>query len=237
MFPAPRRRRARTGARPGRDPALRCWAGWTSGAAAGTATAPWLVLGVVLGVLLALLAGLVAAWCSGGGVRTAEQGRPATTAGDDLPALPGVPARVGRRAGGPAGRAGRRSPGGPAPLAPRPRPSPGTPGPAVVLTAMAVTALLAGRGRPRSPATSGPDGRRRRPPPPTARPSTRRAARLTFGGLVLEPRAVGVTATYPVVEVRADGDEAGARLELPTFNCLTAEAPRGPGRGGLHARR
>ena len=54
------------------------------------------------------------------------------------------------------------------------------------------------------------------------------AARLTFGGVVLEPRAVGVTATYPVVEVSVDGDDARARVEFPTFNCLSDEAPADP---------
>jgi hypothetical protein len=54
------------------------------------------------------------------------------------------------------------------------------------------------------------------------------AARLTFGGVVLEPRPVGVTATYPVIEISADGDRTRARVELPTFNCLTGDAPADP---------
>jgi hypothetical protein len=54
------------------------------------------------------------------------------------------------------------------------------------------------------------------------------AARLTFGGLVLEPHAVGVTATYPAVEVSTEGDRARARVEFPTFNCLSAAAPADP---------
>jgi hypothetical protein len=53
-------------------------------------------------------------------------------------------------------------------------------------------------------------------------------ARLTFGGVVLEPRAVGVTATYPVVEISSDGDRSRAQVRFPTFNCLTGEAPADP---------
>ena len=54
------------------------------------------------------------------------------------------------------------------------------------------------------------------------------AARLTFGGLVLERRAVGITATYPALEVTWNRDEAVAHLRLPTYNCLTAAAPEDP---------
>ena len=54
------------------------------------------------------------------------------------------------------------------------------------------------------------------------------AARLAFGGLVLEQRAVGITATYPVVEVTWNRHEGVAHLRLPTFNCLTTTAPDDP---------
>ena len=54
------------------------------------------------------------------------------------------------------------------------------------------------------------------------------AARLTFTGVVLEPRAVGVTVTYPVVQISTHGDRSRARIEFPTFNCLAAEAPADP---------
>lgn len=58
------------------------------------------------------------------------------------------------------------------------------------------------------------------------------AARLAFGGLVLEQRAVGITATYPVVEVTWNQHEGGhqgiAHVRLPTFNCLTTTAPGDP---------
>ena len=54
------------------------------------------------------------------------------------------------------------------------------------------------------------------------------AARLEFGGLVLEQRAVGITATYPVVEATWNGTQGVAHVRLPTFNCLTVTAPENP---------
>jgi hypothetical protein len=54
------------------------------------------------------------------------------------------------------------------------------------------------------------------------------AARLTFRGVVLERHAVGITATYPGLEVSSDGERALAHLELPTFHCLTDQAPEDP---------
>ena len=54
------------------------------------------------------------------------------------------------------------------------------------------------------------------------------AADLTFTGIVLERRAVGVTAAYPHVRVTDDGRTALAHVELVTFNCLTDAAPPDP---------
>jgi hypothetical protein len=54
------------------------------------------------------------------------------------------------------------------------------------------------------------------------------AARLAFGGLVLERRAVGVTATYPAVSVTVAGGRALAHVQLPTANCLSPAAPADP---------
>ena len=54
------------------------------------------------------------------------------------------------------------------------------------------------------------------------------AARLEFGGLVLEQRAVGVTVTYPAVEVSWHGRQGVAHVRLPTFNCLATSAPDDP---------
>jgi hypothetical protein len=58
------------------------------------------------------------------------------------------------------------------------------------------------------------------------------AAQLTFGGVVLERRAVGVTATYPMVGLTWDGHRAVAHVELPTFNCLSDQAPADPTAAG-----
>ena len=58
------------------------------------------------------------------------------------------------------------------------------------------------------------------------------AARLAFGGLILERRAVGVTVTYPGLSVTTRGDQALVHLMLPTFNCLTPDPPADPGAAG-----
>jgi hypothetical protein len=60
-------------------------------------------------------------------------------------------------------------------------------------------------------------------------------ARLTFGGLVLERRAVGVTAAYPSVSLTAadvPGGPALAHIRLPLWNCLTDTAPDDPDAAG-----
>jgi hypothetical protein len=97
----------------------------------------------------------------------------------------------------------------------------------VVLTAMSLTALLVVGLVLAVAATGRPDGRHGQRAPRAAAPHAV-AARLSFGGVVLEPRAVGVTATYPTVEVSGTGARARARVELPTFNCLSAAAPVDP---------
>ncbi|WP_448627024.1 hypothetical protein [Geodermatophilus sp. URMC 64] len=58
-------------------------------------------------------------------------------------------------------------------------------------------------------------------------------ARLAFGGVVLEPRAVGVTVTYPSVQVTlADETTALAHVRLPTWNCMTDRPPADPAAAG-----
>jgi hypothetical protein len=69
--------------------------------------------------------------------------------------------------------------------------------------------------------------------PTGARPTERDrpgnvSARLTFGGVVLERHAVGVTAAYPRVRLTSDGEHRAAEVELVTFNCLRDEAPADP---------
>src|SRR3954447_10203782 len=56
------------------------------------------------------------------------------------------------------------------------------------------------------------------------------AAELAFGGVILERRAVGVTATYPVLPLTASGGRgrALAHVQLPTWNCLADAAPDDP---------
>jgi hypothetical protein len=190
-------------------------------ATAGSATAPWLLFGAVLALLLVLLAGLTAAL-----VRRRTH-RPAPAGGgdsrDDLPGFLEFPPGSAA-AGDPAGWAALAVP-----------PAVEDPPPArrqrrdtrVVLTAMAATAVLLIGVLAAVAVASRSDGPgdRDRAAAADARTTT---ARLTFGGVVLEPRAVGVTATYPVVEFVADGDRWRARIEFPMFNCLTADAPADP---------
>jgi hypothetical protein len=92
----------------------------------------------------------------------------------------------------------------------------------VLLIGVAVVAALASRSE------DGPPGGRDRtaPPPPGV------AVELAFGGVVLERRPVGVTATYPRVVVTSEDGRAVADVELPTYNCLTAEAPDVPEAAG-----
>jgi hypothetical protein len=59
--------------------------------------------------------------------------------------------------------------------------------------------------------------------------------RLTFEGLVLERRAVGVTAAYPSLSLTAaqvPGGPALAHVVLPVWNCLTDIAPDDPDAAG-----
>jgi hypothetical protein len=212
-------------------------AGMDIPAAAGS-TAPWLVLGLSLGALVVLLAGLGTALA----IRRPGPARPG-----DAPAGPAVPLAAGYREDdlpgfleSPPGigdgatplRAGWAALGTSAPAVQAPPSPPAVPrgrrDTVVVLTAMAATALLLIGAAAAFAATS------RSPGAAPARPDASAvAARLTFGGVVLEQRAVGVTATYPVLHVTADGGTSnggGARVhvEFPTFNCLTGEAPEDP---------
>ena len=60
-------------------------------------------------------------------------------------------------------------------------------------------------------------------------------ARLSFEGLVLERKAVGVTVAYPSVSVTAaelPGGPALAHVVLPLWNCLTDTAPEDPETAG-----
>lgn len=58
------------------------------------------------------------------------------------------------------------------------------------------------------------------------------AARLSFGGIVLERQAVGVIVSYPSISVTTHGSRGLAHLRLPTFNCLTPDVPADPSAAG-----
>jgi hypothetical protein len=195
---------------------------------------PWLVLGVVLGVLLPATAGLAVVLLRTRRSPAPPPGPAAPDHGvDDLPGfLESPPGSAPAPAAPP--------PEWPALAAPPPRPAP-QPGPdrrdggtRAALVAMAVTALVL-VGTAAAVATSrtsdgagDPDGARDQVAPgPAARPDDV-AADLTFGGVVLERHAVGVTVAYPRVTVTVRNGRPAAEVELPTFNCLTDAAPDDP---------
>jgi hypothetical protein len=184
-------------------------------ATTGTAAVPWLVLGVLLGVGLVILAGAATALA----LRRRPAGAQDDPGGDDLPDFLESPPGTAS----PAAPVGWAALAAPPECAPVPHPRRDT---VLPLGAMAVTALLLLGAAAAVAATSRADDRPARTRPPAA--ATGVAARLTFGGVVLEPRAVGVTATYPVVEVSTEGDRTRVRVELPAFNCLTVDAPADP---------
>lgn len=194
---------------------------------------PWLVLGVVLGILVPALAAL--------GVLALRRDRsrpeapvaaappPAGFGEDDLPAfLESPPGSVGTPA---ASSGGWAALGSPVPPPPAPGNGANRSGSTAVLVAMAGTALLL-IGAAAAVATA-----RTTDPPDAPSPERRTteasrpgdaSARLTFGGVVLERHAVGVTVAYPRVQVTTRADRAAAEIELVTFNCLRTEAPEDP---------
>jgi hypothetical protein len=196
-------------------------------AAAGTAPVPWLVLGVVLGVLLVLLAGLTAALV----LRRRAAAPPPADADEPEDDLPGfLESPPGSGPGGAPAPAGWAALTATPAAAPVPVPTRrGRRDTVVVLAAMAVTAaLLIGTAAVVAATSRSEDRRGQHDGDRSSRAQDGAAARLTFGGVVLEPRAVGVTATYPVVEITVDGDETRAQVEFPTFNCLSGAAPADP---------
>jgi hypothetical protein len=195
----------------------------------------WLLLGTALGVALALVVLLVARRRAGSPATPEGPARPEVDFPDDdlprfLDAPPGSPGAAPRPAGRHWVALSARAAAPAPPAAPVRDGATGR-----VLAAMTAIALLligsaavvaaTDDGR----ATTGQGDRHprerggQRMPVPAA-------AELTFGGLVLERRAVGITATYPVVELVAGhaGRPGWAAVELPTYNCLTAEAPADP---------
>ncbi|MGY2084948.1 hypothetical protein [Blastococcus sp. SYSU DS0539] len=207
---------------------------------AATAAA-WLVLGVVLGVLAvgAVVAGVAAARRRGAGTRErapAARDEPVDDLADFLAHPPGT-------------RPEPPAPAGWATLAPAPPSAPAPPVvehrlghlPAAALCVAALVlvgtaaAVVAGTDRPpaAAPATTPP--RTSGLPPGDDGGTGAVAVDLAFGGLVLEPRAVGITAAYPEVAGTAGDDAARMALRLPTWNCLTAEPPPDPVAAGCVA--
>lgn len=206
--------------------------------------AAWLVLGVVLGILA--LGAVVAAVAAR---RWSHHAAPPVSAPppvDDLAGFfeqpPGSsPETAGVRAEA-AGAPGwvTLAPLPPAPPLPRAADQSRT---AFTVAALCVTALaLVGTAAALAAGTRGAD----RPPAsadetPAAVPPRDRghdsavAGDLTVGGLVLEPRAVGITAAYPEVRLRVSAHTTRLELRLPTYNCLTTEAPPDPLAAGCAA--
>jgi hypothetical protein len=203
------------------------------------AAAPWIVLGAVLGVLLLSAAGLAAylllrVRTPTVGASVAEEPSGPGAGDDDLPGFlespPGSPGAPAVPVQGWAALTAASTPPAAAPAARRGRWD--TVG---VLAALTVAgALLIGIAAALAVASGSQD-----PPAPSARADGEQAAglaaQLTFGGVVLERRAVGVTAAYPHLRLTSEGERTIAHVELPTFNCLTGEAPDDPVAAGCTA--
>jgi hypothetical protein len=193
---------------------------------------------IAVGVLLALaglvLVGLVAAFAAGR--RTGPPARAATLDPvDDLPDFFASPP------GSTPSRGPAHPPSSDAVVALSPPPRPATPGPSrtpavptgvlaalgglvvLLLVAAVVVASLPVSGRRDAGGLGAPR---------EARAPTGAEARLRFGTVVLEERAVGVTVSSPELILDADGEGPVASLELPTWNCLAAEAPEDPAEVG-----
>ena len=211
-----------------------------------TAAGPWIVLGAVLGALLLLAAGAVVLRLRSAAPPGPATPPPADAPRDDLadflahpPGTRDLPADDGD---------------GWVPLAPpapvrreEPAPLPAGTGPAGALAGLAVGALLlvgiaaALAAAQRSPAAA-PEAPSASTSPSSAAPSNGAdegrseegvVARLAFGGVVLEEHAVGITATYPELELGVDDEGRDvARLRLPAVNCLAVAAPPEPGDPG-----
>jgi hypothetical protein len=228
---------------------------------AGPEIAPWFVLAILLVVALLALGAAAVLRRRAARRPPAEEHTvpPQGYAHDDLPAFLESPPGTAGHPAPPAG--GWPSLAGSAVAAPQPEARPDR-SRAVVVGALALTTLLVvaaavvlgpdrrgpapGRGEPHDRRTAD-----LAPPPPAPAPGDPGAgklaetdvrpgrdggaARLQFGGLVLEQRAVGVTVTYPAVELSWDGRQAVAHLRLPTFNCLSSVAPEDPGVAGCVA--
>jgi hypothetical protein len=215
----------------------------------GAAVGLLLAAGLALGIALALL--LPAARARRGRQRSPVP-TPAPFPDDDLPAfLAAPPGSAGERAVPRSGWVALSTPPGPPapPAPPRPNLRPALIAGGAALVLLAGFVAVAATTDPSRPVPAATSSAAKLPAPfpavPTApAPGAPGAGRLaaadlpvgrsgvtadlTFTGLVLERRAVGVTAAYPHVRISDDGSAALAHVELVTFNCLTDAAPADP---------
>jgi hypothetical protein len=198
-------------------------------AGAAAPAAPWITVGVLLAVAALLLAGVVTALVVRRRAARADRvAPPPDHLDDDLPGFlespPGMAAAVSAVGGHVALAA---PPQAPAPPERRRVPAAvlgAVAGLAVALLAVAVVmAVGSTAGSPDR------DGERTERPAAAQRSAE---VRMSFAGLVLQQHAVGVQITYPEVVLTADGDGPVARVTLPTWNCLAAEAPDDPAAAG-----
>ena len=188
-----------------------------------TGAAAWIVVGFLLGVAVLTLAGL--ALLTVRRRRRTPPDYPAEATGwavDDLPAFLESPPGAGPAVGPTSGWTALSSPPPPPPPAPTRVSTP------LLLAGAAVTVLALLGAAAVAAAVDRPSGRGDRDHSPSDAAPRAFEARLTFAGIVLEQRAVGVTAAYPRLEVRTEAGETVAHLALPAFNCLAAEAPDDP---------
>jgi hypothetical protein len=193
------------------------------------ATAPLVVLGGAgLGLLLVALAAVLL-------LRPGRR-RPAPSSAveDDLPAFhahppgsPGAPARTGT-VGGHVPLTTTR--GALAPMEGRPGPDGGggVARFALGLAALALALIAAAAAVALPSARAGSTTA----PAEASKSGAITGARLSFGSVVLEQQAVGVTMTRPVAGLSTSGRRALLHLRLPTWNCLAPEAPDDPAGAG-----
>ncbi|WP_143278382.1 hypothetical protein [Blastococcus haudaquaticus] len=201
---------------------------------------PWLVLGVVLGLLVPVLAVAV-------GLLGRSRGADAPPPAPDEPEqddLPGFLASPPGSVPGPVAPVAAWPPLSSPPAAPPQQAAPGREDRSGLrlLATMAVGALLligaaaavAAVRTPDRPAVGTPTTADDRDPARSSAParSSDLAADLTFGGVVLERHAVGVTVARPRVRVTTEDGRTTATIELATFNCLRTDAPADPEAAG-----
>ncbi|MGY1804734.1 hypothetical protein ACI78T_15745 [Blastococcus sp. SYSU D00922] len=183
---------------------------------------PWLVLGVVLGLLLPLLTAAILLLGRRRGAAPVVEDDPGV---DDLPGFLESPPGTGPAPDPRTGWATLSPPAPPAP--PAPVRDDGT---RRALAAMGATALvlIGAVAAVAAAGTTDDDGAGGVRADRATAPAPGTTARLAFEGVVLERHPVGVTVTYPRVEVTVRDGRAAAEVELPTWNCLRDSAPADP---------